>query len=99
MRQTYREYNDVFVFAFHDDAEVVADFETAEGFVDKDVADLRRGDEARGRGEEVGRWEGGGLDAEGAEGEDGFFCWVGEWGVSVGLEDEVEKGKIGEVLD
>lgn len=42
--------------------------------MDEDVADLRGGDEARVAGEEVGGGEGGGLDAEGAEGEEGFFC-------------------------
>ena len=44
--------------------------------MDEDVADLRGRDEARVAGEEVGGGEGGSLDAEGAEGEEGFFCSI-----------------------
>ncbi|KAL8954286.1 MAG: hypothetical protein Q9193_007303 [Seirophora villosa] len=59
--------------ALDDDAQVEADLEAAKGLVDEEVADLGGGEEARGGGEEVGGGEGGGLDAEGAEHEEGFF--------------------------
>lgn len=52
--------------------------------MDEDIPDLRGRDEARAAGEEVGGRERRGLDAEGAEGEEGFF-WNGgiEEGVSL----------------
>ncbi len=71
----------------------------------EDVADLGRGYEARVAGQEVGGGEGAGLDAEGAEDEEGFFClgrrrreWlaeVGGWGSGgcwVGRREEKRRG-------
>lgn len=43
--------------------------------MDEDIADLGSWDEAGGCGEEVGGGEGGGLDAQGAKDEEGFFYW------------------------
>lgn len=43
--------------------------------MNKDVADLGGRDEAGGAGEEVEGGEGGGLDAESAEDEEGLFCF------------------------
>lgn len=70
---THRKHHDSLALALDDDAQVEADLEAAKGLVDEEVADLGGGDEARGGGEEVGGGEGGGLDAEGAEHEEGFF--------------------------
>lgn len=85
--KTHRKHNHNLPFPFHHDREVEPHLEPPEGLVDEHVADLRRGDEARGAGEEVRGGEGAGLDAEGAEDEEGFFClcviflWVfGKWG-------------------
>ena len=65
---THRKHNHNLPFPFDHHREVIPHLEPSEGLVDEDVADLGRGYEARGAGEEVGGGEGGGLDAEGAEG-------------------------------
>lgn len=51
--QTHGKHDHGVPFPLDDDAEVEAHLEPAEGLVDEDVADLRRGDEARRRGHEV----------------------------------------------
>ncbi len=71
---THRKNHHHLTLPLNDSAQIEADLEAAEGLVDEEVADLGGGDEARGGGEEVGGREGRGLDAEGAEDEEGFFC-------------------------
>ena len=51
--------------------------------MDEDIADLRCGYEACVAREEIRRGQGGGLDTEGAEDEEGFFYKMGAWMISM----------------
>lgn len=64
------------LLVFHHHGQVIAHLESPERFVDEHVADLRRGDEPRRRGQQIARAQGAGLQPERAQREQGFFCFV-----------------------
>ena len=73
-RGTDREHDNHFALSFDNHSKIVAHFEPLERFVDEDVLDLRRRDEARGRRAEVGTRSGGRLDAQRPEDKERLFC-------------------------
>lgn len=77
--QTHRKHDHNLPFPFYHHGEVIPHLEAPKCLMDEDVADLRGGDEAGGGGEEVRGREGAGLDAEGAEDQEAFFCLLFCW--------------------
>lgn len=71
---THRKHNHNLSLPLHHHRKVKPHLEPSERLMYEYITDLRRRYEARVAGEEVGGGEGAGLDAEGAERQQGFFC-------------------------
>lgn len=70
---TYRKHHYHSPLPLNHHGEVIPHFKPAKGLMNKDIHNLRRRDKARRRREEIVGRERTGLDAQGAEREEGFF--------------------------